>query len=192
MLGAITRSMPELAQRLGKVAPNIVIKDNGIRLAVEVAQIMKNVFTHSFRNAMDHGIETAAERIAHGKPEQGTITLDVREEDGKVVLALSDDGRGLALRKLKEKATAQGIVYLNEELSDHELADLIFQSGVSTAANVSDISGRGVGMDAIRKFVENIGGRVEVSFTQATTSDAGYRQFESRIILPAVCAIKVA
>jgi len=192
LLDAITCSMPELAQRLGKVAPNIVIKDNGIRLAVEVAQIMKNVFTHSFRNSMDHGIETAAERIAQGKPEQGTITLDVREEEGWVVLVMSDDGRGLALRKLKDKATAQGIVYSNEELSDHELADLIFQSGVSTAANVSDISGRGVGMDAIRKFVENIGGRVEVSFTQATTSDAGYRQFESRIILPAVCAIKVA
>jgi GAF domain-containing protein/HPt (histidine-containing phosphotransfer) domain-containing protein/two-component sensor histidine kinase len=192
LLDAITRSMPELAQRLGKVAPNIVIKDNGIRLAVEVAQVMKNVFTHGFRNAMDHGIETAAERIAQGKPEQGTITLDVREEDGKVVLALSDDGRGLALRKLKDKATAQGIVYSNEELSDHELADLIFQSGVSTAANVSDISGRGVGMDAIRKFVEKLGGSVEVRFAKKTTTDSEYRQFESRIMLPAVCAIRLA
>ncbi len=192
LLDAITRSMPELAQKLGKVAPHIVIKDNGIRLAVEVAQVMKNVFTHGFRNAMDHGLETGAERKAHGKPERGTITLDVREEDGGVVLALSDDGRGLALRKLKEKAAAQGLVHANAELNDHALADLVFQSGVSTAANVSDISGRGVGMDAIRKFVENLGGKVEIRFTKKSTSDAEFRPFESRIILPAACAVKVA
>ena len=193
LLDAITRSMPELAQRLGKVAPHVVIKDNGIRLAVEVAQVIKNVFTHGFRNAMDHGIETAAERAAQGKPEQGTITLDVTEENGRVVLALSDDGRGLALRKLRDKATAQGIVYPNEELSELELGDLIFQSGLSTAANVSDISGRGVGMDAMRKFVEKLGGEVEIRFTKKTPlGDPDYRPFEFRIILPAVCAVKVA
>ncbi|MBI3774303.1 MAG: GAF domain-containing protein, partial [Gammaproteobacteria bacterium] len=191
LLDAITRSLPELAQRLGKVAPKIVINDNGIRLAVEVAQVMKNVFTHGFRNAMDHGIETAEERTVRGKSEQGTITLDVYEEGSHVVLAMSDDGRGLALRKLKDKATAQGIVYSNEELTDLELADLIFQSGLSTAEHVSDISGRGVGMDAIRKFVEKLGGKVELRFTHPSMNDAGYRPFESRILLPAVCAVKV-
>lgn len=192
LLDAITRSMPELAQRLGKAVPKIVIKDNGIRLAADVAQVMKNVFTHGFRNAMDHGIETAAERTAQGKSEQGTINLDVNEENGHVVLTLSDDGRGLALRKLKEKAAAQGLVNTNKELSDRELGDLIFQSGVSTATDVSDISGRGVGMDAIRKFVEKLGGKVEVRFTQTPANSAEYRPFESRIILPAICMVKVA
>ncbi len=192
LLDAILRSMPEMAQKLGKAVPNVVINDHGIRLAVEVAQVMKNVFTHGFRNAMDHGIETAAERIAHGKPEQGTITLDIREEDGGVSLTLFDDGRGLALHKLKEKATAQGLVYANEELNDQELAELMFQSGLSTAENVSDISGRGVGMDAIRKFVEKIGGKIEIRFTQKSATDTGYRSFESRILLPAVCAVRVA
>lgn len=191
LLDAVTRSMPDLAQRLGKPAPNIVINDNGIRLAAEAAQVMKNVFTHGFRNSIDHGIETAEERIAQGKSGQGTIVLDVFEEEGRVVLSLKDDGRGLALRKLKEKAIAQGIVYPNEELNEIELAGLIFQSGLSTAANVSDISGRGVGMDAMRKFVEKLGGQVEVRFLPKAVGSDDYRQFESRIILPTVCAVKV-
>ncbi len=192
LLEAIIRSMPELAQRLGKSAPNIVVKDNNIRLAAEVGNVMKNVFTHGFRNAMDHGLEPADERKAHGKPEQGTIVLEVREEEGRVVLALSDDGRGLAVRKLKEKAIEQGLLDPTKKITDQMLAELIFQSGVSTAVNVSDISGRGVGMDAVRKFVEKLGGKVEIRFTQKSKGDDDYRPFESRFILPAECAVKVA
>ena len=192
LLDGIIRSMPELAQKLGKAAPKVIVKDNGIRLAVEVAQVMKNVFTHGFRNAMDHGLEPGAERIAQGKPEQGTILLDVREEGEQVVLALSDDGRGLAVRKLKQKAIDQGLLDQKGKVTDQVLAELMFQSGMSTADSVSDISGRGVGMDAIRKFVENLGGKVEIRFTQTARSDAEYRPFESRIILPAACAVKVA
>lgn len=192
LLDAIIRSMPELAQRLGKSAPNVIVKDNNIRLAAEVGRVMKNVFTHGFRNAMDHGLESAEERKASGKPAQGTIILDVQEEDGQVVLALSDDGRGLAVRKLKEKAIEQGLLDPDKKITDLMLAELIFQSGVSTATSVSDISGRGVGMDAVRKFVEKLGGKVEIRFTKSSKRDEEFRPFESRIILPAACAVKIA
>lgn len=192
MLDAITKSMPELAEKLGKKAPNIVINDHGIRFAADVVPIMKNVFTHSFRNAIDHGLESAEERVAHGKPDKGTIRLEVSEENGQTVLSLSDDGRGLAINRLKSKAMEAGLLDSSKEITDQMLAELIFHSGLSTADNVSDVSGRGVGMDAIRKFVEKLGGTVEIRLSQKQKSDGDYRQFESRIILPSSYTVKVA
>ena len=192
ILDAITKSIPDLAEKLGKLAPNIVINDHGIRFSADVAPIMKNVFTHSFRNAIDHGLEPAAERKANGKPDQGTIHLEVSEEGGQIVLSLSDDGRGLAINRLKSKAMENGLLDSSKEITDQMLAELIFHSGLSTADSVSDISGRGVGMDAIRKFVEKLGGTVEIRFTSKPISDSDYRQFVSRITLPSAYTVKVA
>jgi HAMP domain-containing protein/HPt (histidine-containing phosphotransfer) domain-containing protein/CHASE3 domain sensor protein len=192
ILDAITKSIPELAEKLGKIAPNIVINDHGIRFSADVVPIMKNVFTHSFRNAIDHGLEPAEERKAHGKPDQGTIHLELSEEDGQIVLSLSDDGRGLAIKRLKSKAMEAGLLDSSKEITDKMLAELIFHSGLSTAENLSDISGRGVGMDAIRSFVEKLGGTVEIRFTSKSLSDDDYRQFVSRITLPATYTVKVA
>ena len=192
ILDAITKSMPELAEKLGKIAPNIVINDHGIRFAADVVPIMKNVFTHSFRNAIDHGLESAEERKASGKPDKGTIRLEVSEEGGQIVLSLSDDGRGLAINRLKSKAMEAGLLDSSKEITDQMLAELIFHSGLSTADKVSDVSGRGVGMDAIRNFVEKLGGTVEIRLTGKQMSDSDYRQFESRIILPSTYTVKVA
>lgn len=192
LLDAIVKSMPELAKRLGKEAPNIVIKDNDIRLLADIVPVMKNVFTHGFRNSVDHGIESPEERKSKGKSEKGTITLEVKEEKGRVVLSLSDDGRGLAISKLKQKAIEKGLFNAGEKVSDKMLAELIFHSGLSTSDNVTEVSGRGVGMDAIRKFVEKMGGTVEVHFKTKTGKDAEYVQFESRIIIPAEHSVKVA
>lgn len=192
LLDAIVKSMPDLAKRLGKEAPNIVIKDNDIRLVPDVVPVIKNVFTHSFRNSVDHGIETPEERKSMGKSEKGTITLEVKEEQGRVVLSLSDDGRGLATSKLKKKAVEKGLFKEDEQVTDKMLAELIFHSGLSTAESVTEVSGRGVGMDAIRKFVEKLGGTVEVHFKGKSGKDGDYVQFESRIILPAEHSVKVA
>lgn len=192
VLDAIVKSMPDLAQRLGKEAPHIVIKDNDVRLSAEVVPVLKNVFTHSFRNAIDHGLETPAERKAQGKPDKGTITLEVdQDNNGHIILRMRDDGRGLAINKLKQKAIDKGIFQSGEQVTDEQLAELIFMSGVSTADNVSDVSGRGVGMDAIRKFVEKVGGKVEIHFTGKTKA-GDYLPFEAWIILPADCSVKVA
>ena len=192
LLDAIVKSMPDIAKRLGKEAPNIVINDNNIRLAADIVPIMKNVFTHGFRNSVDHGLESSEERKSKGKSEKGTISLEVKEEKGNVVLSLSDDGRGLAINKLKQKAIEKGLFKEGEQVTDKMLAELIFQSGMSTADSVTDVSGRGVGMDAIRKFVEKLGGTVEVRFKEKTGKDGDYVQFESRIIIPAEHSIKVA
>ncbi|MBI3560192.1 MAG: GAF domain-containing protein [Gammaproteobacteria bacterium] len=192
VLDAIVKSMPEIAQRLGKTAPNIIIKDNDVRLTAEAIPVIKNVFTHGFRNAIDHGLEPPAERKASGKPEQGTITLEVKQNDqGGIVLRLSDDGRGLAMKKLKHKAVEKGLFKNVDEVNDEQLAELIFMSGVSTADSVSDVSGRGVGMDAIRKFVEKLGGKVEIHF-KAKSGNSDFLPFESWIIIPADLTVKVA
>ncbi len=192
LLGGIVRSMPEMAQKLGKPAPHVVIEDHNIRFNADIAPVIKNVFTHSFRNAIDHGLESVEERKAHGKPDCGTITVKVDEENDQVVLSMTDDGRGLAVKKLKDKAIQNGLIDANGEVSAQALAELIFQSGMSTAENVSDISGRGVGMDAIRKFVENAGGKVEIRFNQEPKKDSEFLSFISRITLPAACTKKVA
>lgn len=192
LLDAIVRSMPDMAQKLGKPAPHVVIEDHNIRFNSDIAAVIKNVFTHSFRNAMDHGLESVEERKAHGKPDFGTIKVEVIEENDQVVLTMSDDGRGLAVKKLKDKAIKNGLIAANGEISSQDLAELIFQSGMSTAENVSDISGRGVGMDAIRKFVENAGGKVEIRFNQEPRVDSEFLSFTSRITLPVACTKKVA
>ena len=192
MLDAIVRSMPGMAQKLGKPAPHVVIEDHNIRFNADIAQVIKNVFTHSFRNAMDHGLESAEERLAHGKPDFGTIKVEVTEENDQVVLTMSDDGRGLAVKKLKDKAIKNGLIDAQGEIASHDLAELIFRSGMSTVDNVSDISGRGVGMDAIRKFVESAGGKVEIRFNQEPAQDSEFLSFTSRITLPVACTKKVA
>jgi len=181
-----------MAQQLGKSAPHVVIEDHNIRFVPDIAPVIKNVFTHSFRNAIDHGLETSEERKAHGKPDFGTITVEVNEENDQVVLSISDDGRGLAVRKLKDKAIQNGLLDAKGDVSAQVLAELIFQSGMSTADNVSDISGRGVGMDAIRQFVEKAGGKIEIRFNQEPKQDSEFLSFISRITLPASCTKKVA
>jgi len=192
ILDAITQSLPEMAQELGKAVPHVVINDHNIRFVPDIALVIKNVLTHSFRNAMDHGLETSAERKAQGKPEWGTISVEVNLDGEQVVLMVSDDGRGLAVNKLKQKAIQNGSLNAQEELSAHELSELIFKSGLTTADKVSDISGRGVGMDAIRKFVENAGGKVDINFKQKPKQDSEYLPFVLNITLPASCTKQLA
>lgn len=191
LLDALIRSLPEMAAQLGKATPQVVINDNNIRFNSDIAPVIKNVLTHSFRNSMDHGLETSIERKKLGKPEFGTITLDVTQEGDLTNLKFSDNGRGLAVKKLKQKAIQNGTLDVKSEYTSHELAELIFQSGLSTAEKVSDISGRGVGMDAIRKFVENAGGKVEIQFKDKPKQDSEYLPFSLCISLPSSCAKQV-
>jgi two-component system chemotaxis sensor kinase CheA len=192
VLDGIVKSIPELAEKLGKAAPHVVIKSNHVRLTSDVAPVLKNVLVHEFRNSLDHGLESPGERQAAGKPAEGTITLEAVEEQDGLVLRLYDDGRGLALEKIRRKAVEQGLLDANAKISDAELAQLIFMSGMSTADTVSDISGRGVGMDAVKRFVTSLGGHVELKLTGQAQGSARYCAFEARINLPKHLYTKVA
>lgn len=192
VLEGMYKAMPELAERLGKAVPNIIINSHGIRFPQDSAPIFKNVMMHSFRNAMDHGIETVAERLAAGKPEAGTITLDAKQDGDILLFSLHDDGRGLALERIREKAIERGMIKSGQKVTDEFLGNLIFHSGLSTADKVTNISGRGVGMEAVSKFMNQLGGSVKIQFTGRAYGDQRYRPFVLHISLPANVYVKVA
>jgi two-component system chemotaxis sensor kinase CheA len=166
--------LPSLARQLGKAEPIVACDDGGARLAPAWAQVMRDVLVHAFRNSLDHGFEPPDQRQAHGKPAQGRISVHLDATDGGAVIRVADDGRGLPLGALRQRAQASDEV--TGAASDEEVASTIFISGVSTATRVSATSGRGVGMDAIRSFVQRAGGEVRVAFTAGGRD--GYRPFE--------------
>lgn len=118
---------------------------------------------HLLRNCIDHGIESENERISKGKPAKGTITLRVYHSGTSIHVQIQDDGRGLDLEKIKEKAVNAGIISASEKLSEKNYMDLIFRPGFTTATNVTNISGRGVGMDVVRQNIEKIRGEIRVN-----------------------------
>uniref|UniRef100_UPI0035B345F5 ATP-binding protein n=1 Tax=Aquabacterium sp. TaxID=1872578 RepID=UPI0035B345F5 len=182
-LAGITDSLPSLATELGKEPPHVTINAHGIVLRNQIVGLLKNVFTHLLRNSMDHGLETAAERQAAGKSAAGHINLEAGLADGKLVLRLHDDGRGLAVSKIRQKAIDNGVISADDQKSPEDIAQLIFASGFSTAERVTEVSGRGVGMDAVRGFLQKEGGNVAIRFTdQDATAD--WRTFELVITLP--------
>lgn len=117
---------------------------------------------HMLRNAVDHGIEPIAKRVAIGKPEQGNIRLDLTREGGDIVLALSDDGAGINLEAVRRKAVERGLMVPDSDLSDHEVLQFILEAGFSTAEQVTQISGRGVGMDVVHSEVKQLGGSMSI------------------------------
>jgi chemotaxis protein histidine kinase CheA len=149
-----------------------------------VIEEISDPLIHIIRNAVDHGIETTAERLEKGKPETGTIRLQAYHEGNHVVIEIMDDGRGLDLNRIKEKALAGKFVSLNEleQMSTRELTGLIMMPGFSTAESVTHISGRGVGMDVVRKNIEKLNGTIEIE----TTPEVAMR---FRIKIPLTLAI---
>ncbi|EJE54397.1 chemotaxis protein histidine kinase-like protein [Acidovorax sp. CF316] len=184
VLETVVASLPDLAQELGKEAPRVVITDGGVALRAQVTDVLRNTFMHLLRNALDHGIEAAQERAAHGKPSQGRIEIALRQAAGQITLRLSDDGRGLNLDRIRAKAIASGLVPEDCALAPAETAQLIFAPGFSTASEVTAISGRGVGMDAVKAFIESVGGSIGLELLPGGAS-AGHAPFQTVIHLPA-------
>jgi chemosensory pili system protein ChpA (sensor histidine kinase/response regulator) len=143
---------------------------------------MTPAFEHMLRNAVAHGIEPATQREAAGKPSAGTITIELRQEGNDVSLAFGDDGAGLDLARIREKAVAQGLAPAGGALSDAEAANLIFMPGFSTATQVTELAGRGIGMDVVRSEVYALGGRIET----ATQAGQGTR---FQLVLPLTTAV---
>lgn len=188
-LDAPIGSLPSLANELGKSAPRVSVTDHGCRVGGELAGRLANVFTHLLRNSIDHGIETAEERIAQGKPAAGLIHVDARMHGDDLRITLGDDGRGLALHKIREHALRRGWLDAATIPSDEALAELVFRPGFSTAQNVTEVSGRGVGMDAVRAFVEREGGRIGMQFIDEAHG-AAFRAFRTVVWLPASVVVE--
>lgn len=189
-LSAIVDSLPALARQLDKEAPQIALRDNGLLLKTQSMGVVKDIFTHLLRNCLDHGLEPAAERLGKGKQAQGRIEVDMGVEGGKLKIAVRDDGRGLALSKIRQKALANGMLAENETVGDDRIAGLIFLPGFSTADKLSDISGRGVGMDAVMGFARKEGGEVKINFLDEREGE-DYRAFETALYLPESYAVAI-
>lgn len=185
VISGVTHSVNELAHSMEKLTPKIHVENDKIHFLKEGADVMNNVFMHMFRNAMDHGIEKPEEREEKGKSPQGSIYVKTTIENNQCYIWLSDDGRGIAIDKIYGKALETGILSLeNKRPSDTDIANLIFHSGLSTADKVTDISGRGVGMDAVKAFIKEQGGEVELILDEAEKPKHGYKPFALRILLP--------
>jgi two-component system, chemotaxis family, sensor kinase CheA len=130
-----------------------------------MVDLINDPLVHMIRNAVDHGIEPAGDRAATGKPDVGEVVLKAFHAGGNVIVELRDDGRGLSREKLAAKAVDKGMIESDKGMSDQDVFNLIFEAGFSTAAQVTDISGRGVGMDVVRRNIEALRGRVDISST---------------------------
>jgi two-component system chemotaxis sensor kinase CheA len=159
----LPRMAREIAQRVGKRV-EVTVHNAEIELDRSILDRLSDPLVHLFRNAVDHGIEDPALRLAAGKPDTGKIAVEARREKDLIHVAVSDDGAGIDLEALRARAVKAGVVVsaLAEDLPPEEVAAFVFQPGLSTAAAVSDISGRGVGMDAVRATIESLGGHVEL------------------------------
>ena len=155
------RVVRDLAATLQKEV-RIVTSGEMTEIDKTVIEQLNDPLTHMIRNALDHGIEGPDERAAAGKPRQGTIHLSAAQRSGRIVIEVSDDGRGLNREKVLAKAQDRGLVAPGANLSDEEIDNLIFLPAFSTADVVSNISGRGVGMDVVKRNVQALGGRISV------------------------------
>lgn len=188
VLAGVIESMPSLALELGKEAPICTIKSNGIMVRTQAVSLLKNVFMHLYRNSMDHGIETGSERVAQGKAPCGQIDLAVSIVGGQLAFRLHDDGRGLAIDRIRRKAQERGLIEENSVHSPAQLAQLVLMPGFSTAAQVTEVSGRGVGMDAVTGFVKAEGGSISLEMLEST-SDQDFAPFETVLLLPGKFAV---
>ena len=156
------RMVRDTSVQLGKKV-ELIISGEQCELDRSLIEKIVDPFAHLIRNSIDHGIETPAMRKQCGKPEQGTIHLHAEHCSGCVVITLSDDGQGLDLDKIRAKALERGLLDPQTTMSPEQLAQMIFLPGFSTAASVTDVSGRGVGLDVVRSNIRSIGGTVDVS-----------------------------
>ncbi len=160
---ALPRMVRDLSAELGKQV--LVDIDGGdVELDREMIEMIRDPLTHIIRNAVDHGIETPADRLKAGKREIGLLSVSARQSGNQILIEIADDGKGIEGSKLVEKALANGVIErdIAQKMSKAEQLALIFEAGLSTAKEVTSISGRGVGMDVVRSNVERIGGVVEV------------------------------
>jgi two-component system chemotaxis sensor kinase CheA len=162
ILAHFARVARDLAAATGKHG-RLVIDEHGVEVDMRVAQGLRDPLMHMIRNAFDHGVEAPEVRRKAGKPEQATITLGARHDAGGVRIELSDDGKGLDRSLILARAVSRGLVRDKDVLDDQAVCDLVFAPGFSTAEAVTERSGRGVGLDVVRRHIEGLRGTVEIA-----------------------------
>ena len=167
-IGTIWRKFPRVVRDLSKVCAKqarVEMEGEDTELDKTIIEAIKDPLTHIIRNSVDHGIEMPEDRIKKGKSAEGRIHLHAFHEGGSVIIEISDDGKGIDSQRVVDKAIKNGVVTQAEaaRLTEREMLNLIFMPGLSTAKQVSNISGRGVGMDVVKTYIERIGGTVDIA-----------------------------
>jgi two-component system, chemotaxis family, sensor kinase CheA len=175
------RLVHDLSRKLGKKV-QLKLTGENTELDKTVLEKIGDPLVHLVRNALDHGLEIPERRAAAGKPETGTLELSAFHEGGNIIIEVRDDGAGLNKAKILSKARERGLVPADQELTDEQIDNLIFMPGFSTADQISDVSGRGVGMDVVRRNINDLGGYVQISSKEGRGSTI-------RIRLPLTLAI---
>lgn len=180
----LTNSLPSIAKQLEKYTPKVIFSGVPTGIRREHLPLVNDVFTHLLRNSIDHGIESADERVSVGKKPEGTIRLDVSHHERGMQLSISDDGRGINLKRIKEKALEASKLSEADVNDPQKVANCLFLSGLSTAEKITAISGRGVGMDAVKKYLEQNDCAIAIELSDlATASTEGYAAFSLKLIL---------
>lgn len=157
----LPRIVRDISKKLGKKV-NIIMQGESTEIDKTVIEQLADPLVHMIRNSVDHGIESPQKRLEKGKPEEGTIVLSADNSGGRILIEIKDDGAGINREKVKQIAIEKGIIAEDANISNEEIDLLIFAPGFSTAAEVTDVSGRGVGMDVVRKNIKDLGGDFEV------------------------------
>jgi two-component system chemotaxis sensor kinase CheA len=163
------RLVREVSAMTGKPAQLVMVGES-TEVDRTVLERLTSAITHMIRNAVDHGLESAERRLAAGKPAVGTVRLSARHRSGRVIIEIADDGGGINRAKVRQIAADKGLIAPTAALTDEEVDSLIFMPGFSTANMVSDISGRGVGLDVVRRSIQELGGQVSIASQPGTGS----------------------
>jgi two-component system chemotaxis sensor kinase CheA len=161
LFGRFRRLVHDLANETGKMI-ELVTEGETTEVDKSVIERLADPMIHLVRNSCDHGLETAEDRLAAGKPAAGKIFLSARQQAGEVIITIKDDGRGIDKERVRAKAESSGLIAANASLSDQDLYQLIFQPGFSTAQQVTNLSGRGVGMDVVKRTIDALRGTINV------------------------------
>jgi two-component system chemotaxis sensor kinase CheA len=174
LFGRFRRLIHDLARDTGKTI-ELSTEGEATELDKTVIERLADPLIHLIRNAADHGLETPEQRLAAGKPEAGQVVLAARQSGAEVVITITDDGRGVDRARVRAKAEENGLIQPGQVLSDNELLQLIFAPGFSTAAAITNLSGRGVGMDVVKRTIEGLRGSIELSSTPGQGSVVSLR-----------------
>ncbi|MGI6851761.1 chemotaxis protein CheA [Mesorhizobium sp. 1B3] len=158
----MSRVVREVADMTGK-SVRLVTEGENCEVDKTVIERLADPLTHMIRNAIDHGLEKPEDRLAAGKSEQGLVRMTAAHRSGRVIIEVSDDGAGINRARVRQIAVDKSLIDPNAQLSDGEIDDLIFAPGFSTASTISDVSGRGVGMDVVKRSIQALGGRISIS-----------------------------
>ena len=174
LFGRFRRMVHDLARDLGKSIELITVGEE-TELDKTVIDRLNDPLVHLIRNAVDHGIEGPHDRSAAGKPVQGSITLTARHSGAEVLISVKEDGRGLDRERIYARAEEVGMITPGAKLTDHEIFQLVFQPGFSTAREVTALSGRGVGMDVVKRTIEGLRGTIDVASTPGSGTEVTLR-----------------